>query len=267
MQTTDSLTDRQMYEGKGQLLGFLNASSEPHQAYQAHLRAVRTRSEGLAHRIAGIKTARTHDLLSRLEYHAFLMFEFSVNITNIREQFPIPLALTLALAKSLGVKHPYNWRERKVAQMSADFVLTLKEGEWLAVDVKPEGKLNRDRVREKLKLTKEAFACVGVTHKIVTESDLPAVAINNYRVLHPLALRFDEPPLPGTELERGTAALIAQLKSGKTTIRDAANRVHAETRSGVGHLIRTAMWQIARRHWQVDLTRPIGPDQPLCFLS
>jgi len=245
----------------------LVASNAPGSHYEPELTAVHSRSHGYVYRVPGIKTGRVHHLLSRLEYHALLFFDFSPDYTNIREQFALPLALTMHMAKRLGIRHPHDWQKRQLTVMTTDFVLSTKDGRWMAIDVKPSKKLKSGRVLRKLDLVRKTWALVGIQHAVVTEKEQPVIAANNYRILHGLALPFDPPPLPESDLNRAEASMRASLSAGRLTLRDAACACEREAGLGVGRCIRAALWFVARRRWIVDLNRPIGPDEPLTFIA
>ena len=59
-------------------------------------------SSGRSHRVHGYKAQRTHHLLSDLELSVFLLLEWHSGTTDIREQFPLPLDVTRAVAEDAG---------------------------------------------------------------------------------------------------------------------------------------------------------------------
>src|SRR5437763_1442382 len=59
-------------------------------------------SIGLASRDWGWKTNRVHHFLSRLELKFFYILEWLQHVLDIREQFPLDLDETLAIADRLG---------------------------------------------------------------------------------------------------------------------------------------------------------------------
>ncbi|MDU7808318.1 MAG: heteromeric transposase endonuclease subunit TnsA, partial [Serratia marcescens] len=70
---------RRIKDGRGQGLG---------KEYRPWLYVQDVPSDGRSHRVYSHKTGRIHHLLSDLELAAFLVFEWTPNITDIREQFP-----------------------------------------------------------------------------------------------------------------------------------------------------------------------------------
>lgn len=259
------LEENSIITGAQKLRERLLASNDPDYPYEPALHAVHSFSKGYVHRAPGVKTGRIHQLLSMLEWYQFLYFEFSDHYSNIREQFAVPLDLTVALAKQMGIRHPYDWKKRRLVEMTTDFLLTQADGTWLAVDVKPSGNLTSARTMQKFELIKQAWATVGVQHEIHTEKDTTPIVIANYRILHGLALKFEPAPFAQADMAKVNASLYEALRSGHLTLREAAVMCERETGLGIGRSIRSALWFVANRYWSVDMTCPIGPDETLKF--
>jgi len=260
---------QEIVPGLDELNARLTESDDPNVPYEPALSAVHRSVHSYVYRIPGVKTGREHHLLSRLEYHAFLYFEF-FSYLNIREQFAIPLELSRYMAARLGIRHPCNWKLKADVPVTSDFVLSLPGGGWLAIDVKPSDKLESARVQEKMTLASACWALMRqpapVRHMVTTEKDQDPITVANYEVLHPLALPICDSPFSDADTERASDALRRILDGGKVTIRDAAAICDRETGLGRGRLCLVALWLIARRRWRVDVTRAIGPDHCVTFL-
>src|ERR687884_72384 len=85
-------------------------------------------SIGLASRVWGWKTRRVHHLLSRLELKFFYTLEWRPDVRDIREQFPLDLDETLAIADQLGLSHPRDRKTKDYVVMTTDFMITIKKG-------------------------------------------------------------------------------------------------------------------------------------------
>ena len=109
---------------------------------------------GRSHRPFGIKTRRIHQLLSDNEYYYFLMAEWSRNIIDIREQYPLlPLEETIYIANELGYKHSFDKFRSENVVMTTDFILTIKDGNLvrdIVRTIKPVKDLNKSRTKEKV---------------------------------------------------------------------------------------------------------------------
>jgi hypothetical protein len=67
--------------------------------------------------------------LSDLEAFAFYIFDWSLQVADIKEQFPLsPLEETLAIAKEIGVRHPTDPATKYPIMMTTDFVLKVQVG-------------------------------------------------------------------------------------------------------------------------------------------
>lgn len=252
--------------GLAELRRRLTDTDAPDTPYEPALSAVHRSVHSYVYRVPGIKTGREHHLLSRLEYFTFLFLDFS-KYRNIREQFEIPLELSIYFAEKLEIKHPYDWKKKRRVPVTIDFMLSNPVEGWTAVDVKPSEKMKNKRVLKKFELVAAILERVQIPHTVTTEKDQPPVATANYQILHPLALSFDPPPLPEAEMIRADVALRELLRDATRGIRDAAALCDMDTGLGRGRLTRAALWLIANQRWAVDLTRRVGPDEPVSFLN
>ncbi len=175
------------------------------------------------------------------------------------------MPLTEAIAEALGIKHPYDRFAKENAIMSVDFLATLPNGKDVAIDYKPSDILDRPRTQAKFKLIREAFAAVGIRHVVITDKDLDPVLVKNLDGLYIFAIGVDAPPLPNAILMRAGSRLRDVLRDGSTSIYEAAVELEPEFGCGTGKLVRTALWMIARRHWSVDLMKPVEADLPITF--
>lgn len=63
-------------------------------------------SSGRSHRDIGWKTKREHHLLSDIEYNYFCLLDWSDNVIDIREQFPINREIITKIAEDINITHP-----------------------------------------------------------------------------------------------------------------------------------------------------------------
>ena len=124
--------------------------------YQPWLHIQDVASLGRVHRIKGWKHGRVHHLLSDLEARVFIIYEWSRQVSEIREQYPLlPLDETLAIAQECGIVHPVDVRSRSPMIMTTDFVLTIKHDlttSYQARAVKYAADLRNVRTLEKLEI-------------------------------------------------------------------------------------------------------------------
>ncbi len=112
------------------------------------------------HSVPGIKAkGRLVQLMSELEFFAFIFFDLAKQVMDIREQFPLDREVTLAIAEKLNVKHSTvtdsNTGEEIANWMTTDLLIDFvdKEGvvNQVAICIKPAEKLT-PRNLQKIKI-------------------------------------------------------------------------------------------------------------------
>jgi len=174
---TPELIAKKIQAGRGR--GYL-------ESYRPWIQVGEIRSSGEQRVVVGRKTGRSHHYLSRGESAHHLLVEFSDQVSDIREQYPVlPLAQTLDIASRIGIKHPSFSGHPTV--ITFDFLLTVERGEGtsgeLVRSIKRSEDLVKQRVLEKLALEREICAELGYRYEIVTEKQMPPILISNLRFL------------------------------------------------------------------------------------
>jgi hypothetical protein len=113
--TTARSRERRRKEGRG-----LGSGKD----YKPELRIQDVASIGLATRIFGWKTERIHHFMSKLECLFFYIVDWSAGVLDIREQFPLDLNETLAIAQQSGIRHPVDVKTKEPIT-TTDFVITV----------------------------------------------------------------------------------------------------------------------------------------------
>ena len=173
---TDSSIAKRIKEGRGQGVG---------KDYKPWLYVQDVSSDGRSHRIYSHKTGRVHHLLSDLEKNVFLSLNWSANIRDIREQYPLKREDTLAIAKTLGIKHPSFGGTAAV--MSSDFFVDCddKDRRQFVLQVKYSKALLDPRTIEKLEIERRYWLEKGIPWLLVTERDIDAIIKKNMEWLFP----------------------------------------------------------------------------------
>lgn len=145
-------------------------------------------SLGRSTRLKGIKTNRQHEFLSDLERNFFYILEYSDDVIDIREQFPLlPLEETLLIAKELGIKHPTDPNTNDPTVMTTDFLITInKNGQYFDVarTTKYQEELEDKRVLEKFEIEKTYWEKRGLDWGIVTEKEIHKDLAYNISFVH-----------------------------------------------------------------------------------
>nr|WP_249929749.1 TnsA endonuclease N-terminal domain-containing protein [Vibrio sp. B4-6] len=104
--------------------------------------------------------------MSSIESEHFHLAEFSHQVVDIREQFPLfPLNLTQKIAKTLGVEHPKHPKTKEPVIITTDQLLTIdspKGTVYHAVSVKPEDDSSYLRVLEKIDIERVFWELLGI---------------------------------------------------------------------------------------------------------
>lgn len=151
-------------------------------AYKPFIQVSDVSSQGVSRRVFGHKTGRVHHFLSNVEYQFFLMLEWSSEIIDVREQFPLPRDLTTAIASEFRLSHPFYPGTKVPTVMTIDMLATrLVDGEKVfeAYDIKRAEEAENFRSIEKLEITRSACEALGIPHRIIFHSMLPQTKIRN----------------------------------------------------------------------------------------
>lgn len=181
-------------------------------SYLPWLRVQDVPSRGRSHKIHGVKVDRLHHLFSDLERAYLLVCEFSENVVDIREQYPLlPREHAQAIASSIGVRYPYYPSTNLPYVLTTDFLLTVKEPDG---SLRPkartikycsdlEGK-SAKRTLEKLEIEKRFWNGQNVDWSIVTEEFFTPDLIKNLGLLRKysqLSRQLSQPSLHAEFLE------------------------------------------------------------------
>lgn len=165
--------------------------------YQPWLTVRDVPSTGRVARIPGTKINRIYHTLSDLERNAFLIFEWSDKIIDIREQYPIlDRDKTAEIADILGFKHPVYPNTKTKTVVTLDFLLTAKDKSGklttYARSIKPSSELTDERTIQKLLIERQYFMQEGINWAVITEKEIPKVLANNLYDLRDSKLYISE---------------------------------------------------------------------------
>ncbi|WP_179106464.1 TnsA endonuclease N-terminal domain-containing protein [Terribacillus halophilus] len=155
--------------------------------YKPWLKVSEVPSKGLSTRIKGWKTKRVHHLLSNIETDVFYILEWSNEVIDIREQYPLPRPETINIAEELGISHPKYPRTDIYTVMTTDFLITVEEEDqykYKAITVKPSVELEKKRNIEKLEIERSYWDSKGVDWLILTELDISKTFSQNMAWIH-----------------------------------------------------------------------------------
>ena len=161
-------------EGRGQGVGI---------EYKPWIRIQDVPSKGRSTRLKGIKTGRQHEFLSDMETNYFYILEYSNEVMDIREQFPLlPIEETLTIADELGIEHPQNPKTGEVIVMTTDFLVTLNNDDKcsdVARTIKSKDDLLNKRIIEKFEIERVYWERRKINWRIVTEEEIDKTIAHN----------------------------------------------------------------------------------------
>lgn len=224
-------------------------------------------SRGFSRRVFSQKTGRVHHLLSELEWHTFLLLEFSSTVLDIREQYPLKCKETLSLATELGIRHPTYPGTHIPTVMTCDFLVIIEEScqrAARAFSCKYANDLENARNIEKQELERSYFKQRDVPHHLVCDCSLPKQKIVNLNWCRSASINldgsFDHPSAFDEHRQRFINELPRQ-SSGSLSEYCARydHLVGAETGSGL-RVARAMIWQ---HELVTDLNMPDLAAQPV----
>lgn len=235
--------------------------------YQPHLTVRQVASVGLSQRIQSRKPGRVHHFLSKLEVSYFYILEWSTQVVDIREQFPLfPLEETQAIAATLGFRHPTQPRTQASTVLTTDFVVTIEQaGKQVdqARTIKYSKDLQSSRVLEKLEIERCYWQARGTDWGIVTEHEIPKTLVKNLEWLRPW-YDFVQVPHVNQRLHlRIQDRLRALNEDGTLSLSALALKCDDELGLESGTSLAVAKHAFATRLWLVDLDQPLHPNRPV----
>ena len=210
--------------------------------YKPWLRVQDVPSHGRVHRVPS-RFGRVVHLMSDIEYAAFLDFEGKPSVVDVREQFPLPRAETIAIAEQLGVAHPKN--RGTIIVMTTDLVVDWRGGGLTPVAAKAVADLANPRVQEKLDIEREWWTRRGRGWALVTDRETSL----DRRVLAGslVGWREDEVDDPGKWMARAGALLVSLVDAAPLRLIDFVRGIKAERGWPAGDAIAALRYLLANK--------------------
>jgi hypothetical protein len=235
-------------------------------AYHPWLTVRDVSSLGLSTRSKGWKTGRQHHVLSNLELCFFFCLEWAVWVTDIREQFPLPLEDTTRIAEQMGVQHPRHPKSKNLVVMTTDFLIThARDGVETnrARSVKPARNLASRRTLEKLEIERFYWAEQGVDWGIVTEQELSIALAKNVELIHAYRTYPSYCHLTPQELSEVARLLTNEVQTSPEPLRRCTSACDRTLGLEMGTALAVAYYLIATHQWRIDMYSPIDPTETL----
>lgn len=144
--------------------------------YKPWIKAREVPSKGTASTFPDYKHGREIQALSQGEVYYYYLLRWRDDVDDIREQFPLELSETVAIAKKLNFNHPKD----DLTRMTTDLLVTKTDGSLEAYSVKTgPWELNERRTKEKLAIEKIYWTNRKIPFHIVYKVDVNKIAIQN----------------------------------------------------------------------------------------
>lgn len=239
--------------------------------YKPWLKIQDVSSYGLATRIKGVKTGRCHQLLSNLELEYLYLLDWSEEVIDIREQYPLDLKETVALAKEIGLIHPPLSNPTKPIVMTTDFLVTIRKSigtNEIARTVKYSKDLTNARVLEKFEIERLYWKERRVDWGIVTELDLDKTLIKNIKWFYKFRTKESLPKSINSEIIAEISGFMLPLVKQKIQpLRLITKNCDDKFALSSGNSLAFVRYLLATRKWQIDISKPIQPEKPLAFIT
>ena len=199
-------------------------------------------SKGTVSRVYSPKTGRVHHLLSNNEKYYFYLLEWSDQVLDIREQFPLAdIQTAMAIADSAGIKYPTDNVSGFPYVLSCDFFITTRNG-MKARTIKQSSELNRTRVVEKLEIERRYWKRQNIDWKLVTENEIRQPLAKNLEWLHSAYVYEDIPTCLRNELFARLKEQYDGTELPVVTITDAADYTYGFAHGTCLSLFKYLVW-------------------------
>jgi len=258
---TPKSKERRRKEGRGTGTG---------KNYKPELRIQDVASIGLATRDRGWKTERIHHFMSQLEWFYFYSLEWSPDVLDIREQFPLSIEETLAIAKRLGIRHPADPRTKEPIVMTTDFVVTvgnMTQNTIVARTIKYENKLASQRVMQKFEIERVYWTSRDVDWGIVTEREISREFAGNVQWVHSHRNLASLAPTTEETVRKVEEYLAPKLFSNSTPLRILTDECDRTVMLPVGTSLAVVRHLLANRRLETDMNIGIQPEKVLLLTA
>lgn len=252
---------RWIKEGKGQGSGA---------DYKPWFTPKQVSSRGNTHRPKGIKTGREHLFLSDWENFYFLLLDWSEEVLDVREQFPLldehnDIEETVEIAKQLGVEHPIEPNKNTLKVMTTDFLVTFIDGTEVAVSFKPS-KLVTEREVEKMEIERIYWERRGVQWELISEKDIPLAFAKNIDYTHSV-YNLSDYHISQIMVAKAKKLMEPLIIKRNLKLTEITNGVDDRLGLAPGNSLTIARHLIITKKWVVDMEELIDPNMPLSILQ
>lgn len=224
-----------------------------------------TASNSLVTRIKGWKTGRIHQILSQLQLQFFYLLEWSSQVVDIREQFPLDQAETVAIAEEIG--------NSKLAEqinignfICLEFLVTVKDSfgtKDVARTVVNSKFLTNKNLIEKLEIQRRYWDFRSIDWGVVTEKEIDLAVVKNIEWIHSSLDADCLEPLTVEKIKQADCFLIPKIQIQNLTLREITCACDEQLNLPVGSALSIVRYLIANKRIKVDIFVPLQPAEIL----
>jgi len=184
-------------------------------------------SRGVASRVKGMTTGRVHHLMSNHELAFFYILDWSDEVTDIREQYPLfDLESAVRIAAQAGIKYPTNNVSGYPYVLTCDFMITTTTG-VKARTIKTASELSNPRVLEKLEVERRYWLEQGIDWKIITEREILYQKAKNIEWIY-TAFHADTASVSTHDMKQAQNTMLQLLMNNEYSVIEASQIVESE---------------------------------------
>jgi len=261
-ENNEKQNEKRIKEGRGQ---------GDFENYKPWLKIQDVASQGVVTRIKGVKSSRTHHTLSTLELDFLFLLDWSENIVEVKEQYPLDLNETTALAKEVDLIHPPRSNPNRPIVITTDFLIIIRHPlgtREIARTVKYSSDLTDSRVLEKFEIERLFWLERNIDWGIVTELDINKTVVQNIRWLYKHRSLNSLPNSVNAELISPMSDfMLPALKAKQLALRTITKKCDEHFSLASGSSLSIVRYLLAIRQWQVNMFIPIQPGKPLALIT
>lgn len=220
-------------------------------------------SKGRATRIMGIKTKRIHHFHSDNQLRAFLIFEWSNKVIDIRECYPLlDLMETVDDKDDLSLDKFVDKDSGEQFVITTNFLLTIKEADGtikhIARAVKNCTELSKKITIEKLEIERRYWLSKNIDFKIITEKELNRNLCKNLQWIRETIL--DDSELMPSREELSSQIYFYMLNNRNIIIKDLFKDFERKSYIEKGTALYLFRYLLGTKQISVDMTNIIDFD-------
>lgn len=227
-------------------------------------------SLGRSTRLKGIKTLRQHEFLSDMEKNYFYFLEYSDEVVDIREQYPLlPLEETVSIANEIGVGHPKHPETGEFIVMTTDFLITKNSQNNnfdVARTIKTKDDLFNKRISEKFEIERIYWERREVDWGIVTNEEIDKVVaknINSFHSYYEISNLDIFSDIDDKEIQDILLEYIRRISNPDKSVRYISKVFEEDMSLPKGSSISIFKHLLARKIIMVDITKEIDINKPM----